>query len=141
MIQKKTKTFSLCLLAAGIMALALMDFQNPTKNKQPLVVEHQQCVLQFMVGNIPSEDFHIGIIMDVPVDGDPVIVDSVVRLLNQALYLFLDDKLEPRFRPEEVYCNDGKQLLKRYRETYKPFIAAPAIKALGWIVAQASSII
>ena len=132
MIQKKTTRSCLCLLAAGIITLVLTGFNTSDKpKKQPFEVERQQCVLQFMVGIIPSEDFHIGITMDVPVDGDPVLVDSVVRLLNRALYLYLDDRSEPRFRPEEVYCNDGKQLLKHYRETYKPFIADTCYKGFG----------
>ena len=132
MIQKKTKKPCLCLLAAGIIILVLTGFNTSDKpKKQPLAVERQQCVLQFMVGNIPSEDFHIGITMDVPVDGDPVLVDSVVRLLNRAIYLFLDDDSRSRFRPEQVYCNDGKQLLKHYRDAYKPFIADTCYKGFG----------
>ena len=119
-------------VAAAVMVLTLSGFQSHTKTeKRPFVVERQQCILQFMVGNIPSEDFHIGITMDVPVDGDPVLVDSVVRLLNRALYYFLDDDSRSRFRPEQVYCNDGKQLLKHYREAYKPFIADTCYKGFG----------
>ena len=131
-IMKKEANIVPIFFVAGIMTLALTGFNTPTKlKKQPLVVERQEWILQFMVGNIPSEDFHIGITMDVPVDGDPVIVDSVVRLLNRAIYLFLDDRSEPRFKPERVFCNDGKQLLKHYREAYKPFIADTCYKGFG----------
>ena len=119
---KKTTTFPLCLLAAGIMAFALMGSQNPTKNKQPLIVERQQCVLQHMVGDIPSEEFDIGITMDVPVDGNHALVDSVVHLLNKALYNFIEDRMDPHFTPEEVYCREGKLLIQHYCDAYKPYI-------------------
>ena len=132
MFQKKTVLSCLCLLTAGIINLVLTSFNTSDNPKEhPLAVERQQCVLQFMVGTIPSEDFHIGITMDVPVDGDPVLIDSVVCLLNQALYYFLDDESDPRIRPEMVYCSDGKQLLKHYRDAYKPFIADTCYKGFG----------
>lgn len=130
--ERKMKMMGMVAIATTVMVLTLSGFQcNTETKKQPFVVERQQCILQFMVGNIPSEDFHIGITMDVPVDGDPVLIDSVVRLLNRAIYLFLDDDSRSRFRPEQVYCNDGKQLLKHYREAYKPFIADTCYKGFG----------
>ena len=123
MIQKKTTQSCLCLLAAGIITLALTSFNTPTRPKKlALNVERQQCVLQHMVGDIPSEDFDIGITMDVPVGGNPALVDSVVRLLNKALYNFFEDSTDPRFTPEELYCLDGKSLIKHYCEAYKPYI-------------------
>ena len=129
---KKTTKSILLLIMAGIVAFALTGFQSYTKTeKHSIIVERQQCILQFMVGTIPSEDFHIGVTMDIPVDGDPVLVDSVMRLLNRALYLFLDDDLRPRFRQEDVYCNDGKRLIQHYREAYKPFIADTCYKGFG----------
>ena len=127
--EHKIKRMSMVAIAAAAMVLILSGFNCLTKpKKQPLVVERQQCVLQFMVGNIPCEDFHIGITMDIPVDGDPVLVDSVVRLLNQALYNFMDDSHETRFAPEKVYCADAKRLLQHYRETYRPFIVDTCYK-------------
>lgn len=129
---KNTTKTVLFFFAAGIMTLALTGFNTSREpRKQPLKVERQGCILQFMVGDIPSEDFHIGITMDVPVGGDPVLVDSVVRLLNQALYYFMDNGEERYFTPEEVYCNDGKQLLQHYHEAYKPFIADTCYKGAG----------
>lgn len=120
------------VIASVVMVLTLSGFQSRTETKkQSFVVERQQCVLQFMVGIIPSEDFHIGITMDIPVDGDPVLVDSVMRLLNQALYLFMDNGYEPRFAPEKVYCSDAKRLLQHYREAYKSFIADTCYKGYG----------
>lgn len=102
--ESKMKTRGAAAVVAAIMVLALSSFQSQTETKkQPLVVERQQCILQFMVGDIPSEDFHIGITMDIPVDGDPVLVDSVMRLLNQALYFFFDDDSRFHIRPGEVY--------------------------------------
>lgn len=130
--ERKMKMTGLVAVVATVMVLALSGFQSQTETKkQPLVVERQQCILQFMVGNIPSEDFHIGITMDIPVDGDPVLVDSVMRLLNQALYLFFDDDSKFQIRPEDVYCKDGKQLLKHYRDAYKPYIADTCYKGFG----------
>ena len=132
MFQNKTTKFYLCLLAAGILTLALTGFDAPNESgKKPLVVERQQCILQHMVGTIPSEDFDIGITMDVPVDGDPVLVDSVVRLLNQALYLFFDDDTRFHIKPEDVYCMDGKRLIQHYRKAYKPYIADTCYKGFG----------
>lgn len=123
MIQKKTTQSCLCLLVAGIMLFVLTGFNTSNKpKKQSLTVERQQCVLQHMVGDIPSEDFDIGITMDVPVDGDPALVDSVVRLLNKALYNFFEAGMDPHFTPEELYCRDGKSLIKHYCEAYKPYI-------------------
>ena len=120
---KKSKTTVLLLVAAGVMTIALVGFTTLSKPyKQPLKVERQQWTMQFMVGNIPSEDFHIGITMDVPVSGPDFLVDSIVRLLNQAVYNFVDDRMEPRFAPEKVYCADAKRLLQHYREAYQPFI-------------------
>ena len=122
MFQKKTAKPCLWLIMAGIITLAFTGFSTPTKpKKQPLVVERQEWIMQYMVGCIPSEDFHVGITMDVPVSGDPVLVDSVVRLLNQAIYLFFGEN-EPRFALEEVYCADGKRVLQHYREKYSPYI-------------------
>lgn len=126
------KRISMVAIVPVVMVLILSGFRSHSKTeKHPLVVERQQCILQFMVGDIPSEDYHIGITMDVPVDGDPVLIDSVVRLLNRAVYIFFDDDLRSRFRPEEVYCNDGKHLLQHYREVYKPFIADTCYKGFG----------
>lgn len=123
MFQKKTTKSWLCLLAAGILTFALTGFITPTKPKKlALYVERQQHMLQRSVGIIPSEDFNIGITIDVPVGGNPALVDSVTRLLNQELYSFFDDKIELRFNPEEVYHNDAKTLVEHYREAYKSYI-------------------
>ena len=101
---RKMKMWGTVAFVAAIMVLAFSSFQSQTEiKKQPLVVKRQQCILQFMVGDIPSEDFHIGITMDISVDGDPVLVDSVMRLLNQALYFFFDDDSRFHIRPEDVY--------------------------------------
>ena len=122
MIQKKTTKSCLCLFAAGIMILALTGFNTPTKpKKQPLVVERQECVLQHMIGGIPSEDCDIGINIDVPVGGDPVLVDSVMRFLNREIYEFFEPSYHLRFSQEEVYCADAKHLLSHYKDAYKPF--------------------
>lgn len=120
---KKTNFAILSLLTAGILTLALTGFKTLGKpHKQPLKVERQNLMLQHMVGNIPSEDFDIGIMMDVPVSGPSFLMDSVTRLLNQSIYFFFDDRMDPRFTPAEVYCPDGKRLLQHYREVYSPYI-------------------
>lgn len=123
MFTKKTTKSWLCLLAAGILALALTGFNTPTKPKKlALYVERQQHVLQRSLGINPNEDFNIGITIDVPVGGNPALVDSVTRLLNQTLYGFFDDRIDRRFKPEEVYYNDAKTLVDHYREAYKAYI-------------------
>lgn len=88
----------------------------------PFEVERQQWIIQHMRGDIPSEEFDIGITVDIPVGGSPFLVDSVVRLLNESLYRFFESSDAPRFQPEALYCPNGKQLLQRYQEAYKPYI-------------------
>ncbi len=123
MFHKKTVKSCLCLLAAGILILAFTGFNTPTKpKKQVLIVERQHCVLQHAVGYIPSDEFDIGITIDVPVGGNPVLVDSVMGMLNKVLYSFFDDRIEHRFKPEAVYHADGKSLVQHYREAYKAYI-------------------
>jgi hypothetical protein len=123
MFHKKTRKSCLWLLVAGIMALALMGYNTPTKSKkQPLVVERQECTFQFMVGFIPSHDIDIGMTVDVPISGNKVLIDSVMRLLNKTVYEFLESGEGSGFTPEQVYCADGKQFVKRYYDAYKPLM-------------------
>lgn len=89
---------------------------------RPLEVERQEWVIQHMRGDIPSEEFDIGVTLDIPVSGSPFLVDSVVRLLNESLYRFFESSNDPRFAPEALYCSDGKRLLQRYQEAYRPYI-------------------
>ena len=104
-------------------AIALTGFITPAKSKKmALYVERQQYGLQYSLGINPNEDFNIGITIDVPVGGNPALVDSVTCLLNQTLYSFFDDGIDRRFRPEEVYHNDAKTLVDHYREAYKAYI-------------------
>lgn len=110
-------------LVAGIAIIALASFTTLGKPyRQLLKVERQQWTLQHMRGNIPSEEFDIGVAIDVPVSGPALLVDSVMRLLNQAMYDFLEYRETPHYTFGEVYCSDGKELLQQYREAYKPFL-------------------
>ena len=120
----KKITFSfLCLLTAVAVASAIMGFKTPTKpKKQSLVVERQECVLQHMVGAYPAEDSDIGITIDVPISGNPVLVDSVMHFLNREIYEFFEPSYHLRFSQEEVYCADAKHLLSHYQKEYKPFM-------------------
>ena len=123
MFTKKTTKSCLCLFAAGILTFALTGFITPTKSKkQPFVVERQECVLQFMVGFIPSHDINIGMTIDVPINGKKAVVDSVMRFINEVVYEFLESGEGSGFSPEQVYCADGKQFVKHYYDTYKPLI-------------------
>lgn len=120
---KKTTKSILCVMAIGVVTLALMGFQTHTKSKkQSLVVERQECVLQHMIGAYSSEDSDIGITVDVPVGGDPVLVDSVMHFLNQAIYGFFEPSYHPRFSQGKVYCANAKHLLSHYQKAYKPFM-------------------
>lgn len=111
------------ILAAGVIMIALASFTTLGKPfRQPLKVERLQWTLQHMVGNIPSEDFDIGITIDVPVSGTSFLVDSVMHLLNEALYDFLEHRETPHYALGEVYCSDGKNLLRHYREVYQLFL-------------------
>ncbi len=124
MFNKKTTKSCLGLLAAGIMILALTGFNTPTQPKKlPLTVERQECVFQFMVGFIYSHDIDIGMTIDVPVGGNRVLMDSVMCLLNEQVYEFLESGKGSGFTREQVYCADEKQFMKHYYDTYKPLMA------------------
>ena len=105
------------------MILALTGFNIIHQpKKQPLIVERQKCVLQHMIGGIPSEDCDIGINIDVPVGGDPILVDSIMHFLNREIYDFIEPGQAPSFSPSEVYCADAKRLLSHYKDAYKPIL-------------------
>ena len=78
--------------------------------------------MQHMKGMIPSEDFDIGMMVDVPVEGGQAVTDSIIRFVNGELYDFLESGNKPHFKPKKVYCSDAKQLLQHYYDLYKPFI-------------------
>jgi len=132
------KTRGAAAVVAAIMVLALSSFQSQTETKkQPLVVERQQCVLQHMVVTIPSEDFDIGITMDIPVDGDPVLVDSVMRLLNQALYFFFDDDSrfleDMQYRISAGYDAGGRNYFGLKKDkVWNEYLYAPGIIDTTW---------
>lgn len=120
---KKTTQTVLLVFAAGIMTLVLTGFNTLKKpRKQPLIVERQQCILQFMVGAYPGEDSDIGITIDVPISGDPVLVDSVMHFLNHELYGFLDWSDQPHVSQKKAYCAEPSHLLSHYQEAYKPYM-------------------
>lgn len=121
---KKQKQSVLRLLAFVFMALALTGFTIATKTeKKNLVFERQECVLQHMVGFIPSHDIDIGLTVDVPISGDQAVVDSIMRFLNESVYGFMESGDGSGFTPEQVYCADAKHFVKRYYDAYKPLIA------------------
>lgn len=122
MFHKKMRKSSLWLFAAGIITLSLMCCHSPQTQKQPLVVERQECVLQHMVGFIPSHDIDIGMTIDVPVSGDKSVVDSIMRFINEAVYGFMESGEGSGFTPEQVYCADAKHFVKHYYDAYKPLM-------------------
>lgn len=122
-IMKNTTKIGLVFIVATIATFALTGFNTPTQPKKlPLVVERQECTFQFMVGFIFSHDIDIGMTIDVPVSGNQVLIDSVMRLLNEAVYAFLESDKGSGFTPEQVYCADGKQFVKHYYDAYKPLM-------------------
>lgn len=121
---KKSTKAGLLLFAAGVMALVLTGFNTPTQPKKlPLVVERQECAFQYMVGFIPSHNIDIGMTIDVPVGGNQVLIDSVMHLLNETVYAFLEGGKGSGFMPGQVYCADNKNFVKHYYDAYKPLIA------------------
>ncbi|MBP5650082.1 MAG: hypothetical protein J6X01_03260 [Bacteroidales bacterium] len=120
----KKITFSLlCLLTAGAVAFAMVGFDiSPQPKKRPLVVERQECMLQHMVGFIPSHDIDIGMIVDVPVSGDNAVADSIMRFINEVVYGFMESGDGSGFTPEQVYCAEAKHFVKHYYNAYKPLI-------------------
>lgn len=120
---KKQKQSVLRLLAFVFMALALTGFTIATKTeKKNLVFERQECVLQHMVGFIPSHDIDIGMTVDVPIGGDKVVVDSIMYFINEAVYGFMESGDGSGFTPEQVYCADAKHFVKHYYDAYRPLI-------------------
>lgn len=130
-MMKNTRFVNTLLIAAGILLFALMGCQDTKNEKQPFVVERQQCVLQHMVGFIPSHDIDVGMTVDCPVGGDQAVLDSVMRFVNEAVYGFLESGYGSPFKLEEVYCADGKELVKRYYDAYKPFISDTCYESDG----------
>lgn len=129
---KYTTKTGLVFILATIVTFVLMGFNTPTQSKKlPLVVERQECVLQHMVGFIPSHDIDIGMAIDVPVSGDKTVVDSIMRFINEAVYSFMESGDDSGFTPEQVYCADAKHLVKHYYDAYKPLIADTCYEAEG----------
>lgn len=121
---KKDFYWFLCLMTTGALALTMICCAAPAKvKKQPLVVEEQECVLQHMVGFIPSHDIDVGFTVDAPIGGDKTVMDSIVHFLNEAVYHYMESGKKSGFTLEQVYCPDGKQLVKHYYDAYKPLIA------------------
>ena len=74
-----------------------------------------------------NSDFSATMTVAAPVDGPQALIDSVMVLLNNEMYDFcefcahFDEDIES-FSREEMYTNDGAQLLNHYLEKYKPLI-------------------
>lgn len=111
------------LFVAGFLLMALTGFKSFVKPYQkPFKVERQEWNIQHMKGNIPSEEFDIGMTIDVPMGGDSFLVDSVIRLLNEEIYGFFENSTDQRFAPGDLYCPEGKRLIQYYRDAFKPYI-------------------
>lgn len=128
---RKPKSRFPFLSMAGIITLSLMCCHSLQTQKQPLVVERQECVLQHMVGFIPSHNIDIGMAIDVPVSGDKAVVDSIMRFINEAVYGFMESGEGSGFTLEQVCCADAKHFVKHYYDAYKPLIADTCHEADG----------
>jgi hypothetical protein len=78
-------------------------------------------------GNENNRDCTATFIVDAPVNGPQILVDSVMALVNRELYKFCEicthsDDNRPTFSIEEVYTDDGRQLVNRYMDKYKSVI-------------------
>ena len=63
--------------------------------------------------------------LDVPVDGPQALVDSVMALINKEVYEYCEFCVHPddkTYSPEEVFTDDGRQLLSHYMEKYRPLM-------------------
>ena len=66
--------------------------------------------------------------LDVPVNGPQALVDSLMAFINREMYdsceflSHLDDSVVT-YIPEEVFTDDGRQLLRHYMEKYRPILS------------------
>lgn len=98
--------------------------RNQVRSADLIVVEQTDSV------DGGSEDNHYcqaTFTVDAPVDGPEALVDSVILFLNKQLYEacegcahFEDDVVT--FSEKELFTIDGKRLLSRYMEKYRPII-------------------
>ena len=77
--------------------------------------------------NEENSDYSATMTVAVPVDGPQALIDSVMVLMNKEIYEFCEycvhfDEEVTSYSREEVYTNDGAQLLSHYMEYYKPLL-------------------
>lgn len=115
---KKTRNFSLLLLAGIVLALAVAGCGGQKKESidtQPLVVERQYAQL---AGN---SEWDIGeFAVDVPVNGPQPLLDSIKSFLNKELfYAFQEYAIDTvLYKAEEIYTDDMTHLLDSYVDKY-----------------------
>lgn len=63
--------------------------------------------------------------LDVPVDGPQALVDSVMAFINREVYAYCEFCSHPddkTYSLEEVFTDDGRELLSHYLEKYRPLL-------------------
>ena len=120
----KNKWFMLSMAIGFIMAMQGCQSGNPMSSKDLIVIEQTDTVY----GKNEDNKYDCAAFMiDVPIDGPKLLVDSVMAFLNREMYDYceflshLDDSVVT-YSPEEVFTDDGKQLLNHYKEKYMPLL-------------------
>ena len=113
------------MVFVGVLLMAALAMQscksNDGESVQPLVVERQECVLKNVKHPMTGKPYDIGVVVDVPTEGQQVLVDSIMAYLNKTLYAFFESG-EKEFLPFDSVCSsDSRQLLRHYQEAYQKF--------------------
>ena len=92
---------------------------NEVAGEQSLVVERQESVVRGINHPITGSPYDIGAVIDAPMKGPQVLMDSIIAFLNQELYEYYESD-EPGFLTyDEVATSDSHHLLAHYQEAYK----------------------
>lgn len=105
----------------------------PTSQNLVVVEQNDSICLVQDLDNDSSVPLSFTISIDVPVNGPQVLVDSVMVLVNSKLYEFCEEySVNSNLKKEELYTDDGKQLLSHYMDKYKPLLESPlTLDSLG----------
>ena len=111
----------LLFCTVNMMALSLLTMScKPKEDAGTLMVERQVCFLKHYT-HLQENESDLDIIVDLPVQGPKVLVDSITQLFNEQLYSYFSDEDDTRLPYESVFSTDTQHLLEHYREAFRPY--------------------
>jgi len=121
---RKVIFISLLVIIVPVSALLGCRSTNVVQTKDLVVVEQTDTIRG---NNVDNQYEKVEITMDVPVKGPQALVDSVVAFLNQQLYQACERNARvnatgPLFTSDELFTDDGEQLLAHYVGNYESHI-------------------